>query len=69
MKKRKFGMSRYSKPTPGVMRKLGDGLLAASTFVTAYAVAEEMKVVALISLVVGAAGKFLTNFFADEEVQ
>lgn len=46
------------------MRKLGDGLLAVSTSITAYAIADGSQAIALISLLTGVAGKFLTNFFA-----
>lgn len=64
----KFGRSRYSKPTPKKMRKLGDALLAVSTSISVYAITEEMKVVALSCVIIGAVGKFLTNFFAEETV-
>ena len=61
----KFGYSKYSMPTPGKMRKLGDAILAMSTFVTAYAIETDQSKLALVSVLVGAIGKFLTNFFAD----
>lgn len=62
----KFGLSKYQKPTPAKWRKLGDALLAVSTTVTTYAIAEEMKWLALSAVLIGAAGKFFTNFFAQE---
>jgi len=62
----KYGWSKYRKPTPDLMRKLGDGILASSTLISTYAVAEEWKVVALCSILLGAVGKFMTNFFTKE---
>jgi hypothetical protein len=64
--KLKFGLSEYSKPTPRKLRRLGDGLLLASTLVTN----ETMVVnptIASISLIAGVIGKFLTNFFSQED--
>lgn len=61
----RFGLSKYSKPTPAKMRQLGDGILAMSTFVTAFAIENDQKTLALVAVLVGSVGKFLTNFFAD----
>lgn len=64
-KKLKFGIGEYAKPTPKKLRRLGDGLLLASTIMT-----NEMMVskpaVASIALICGVVGKFLTNFFSAE---
>ena len=62
--KLKYGYSQYKKPTPNFWRKLGDGLLAMSTFVSVYAIAEDYKWIAFTAVIVGAIGKFFTNFFA-----
>lgn len=63
-KKLKFGLGEYNKPTPRKLRRLGDGLLLASTLIT-----NELMVtsptVASIALIVGTIGKFLTNFFSQ----
>ena len=59
--------SNYYKPTPKKWRKLGDSLLAISTFVATYAIADEIKWLGISAMIVGAAGKFLTNFFAEEQ--
>ena len=60
----KFGLSEYAKPTPRKLRRLGDGLLLASSLIT-----NELMVtsptIASISLIVGTIGKFLTNFFSE----
>lgn len=55
----------YNAPTAKRWRKLGDALLAVSTTITTYAIAEDMKVFAISALLLGAAGKFLTNFFSE----
>jgi hypothetical protein len=64
-KKLKFGVAEYSKPTPKKLRRLGDGLLLASSLIT-----NELMItnptIASISLIVGTIGKFLTNFFSAE---
>lgn len=64
--KNKFGLKQYQKPTPKKLRKLGDALLAVSTFVSGTAIVNDMKYIALAAVAVGAVGKFLTNFFAEE---
>jgi len=64
MKKFKFGRGQYNRPTPRTFRKLGDALLAMSTFVSAYAITEDWKWIAFTAIIVGAIGKFFTNFFA-----
>ena len=55
----------YETPTSKKWRKLGDALLAVSTTITTYAIAEDMKVFAISALFLGSAGKFLTNFFSE----
>jgi hypothetical protein len=61
----KFGLAEYSKPTPRKLRRLGDGLLLASSLIT-----NELMVtnpaIASITLIVGTIGKFLTNFFSEQ---
>ena len=60
----------YYASTPVKMRKLGDALLAISTMVTTYAIADGMeKWVQLSALLAGVIGKFLTNFFSEEAPQ
>ncbi len=60
---------RYLSPTPKKMRKLGDALLAVSTTIATYAIADDWSKWAQISaLMLGVVGKFLTNFFTEDEV-
>ena len=59
---------RYLAPTPKKMRKLGDALLAVSTTITTYAIADDWsKWVQISALMLGVVGKFLTNFFTEDE--
>lgn len=57
----------YGKPTPKKWRKLGDALLATSTTITTFAIYEDAKWVAIIAVIIGASGKFLTNLFSVEK--
>ncbi len=57
----------YSSPTPKKWRKLGDALLAISTMITTYAIADDWsKYAQLSALILGVIGKFLTNFFTED---
>jgi H+/Cl- antiporter ClcA len=70
-------LKNYYKPTPMRWRKLGDALLACAGLlggggILAYDqlkdlyTPKELKMFIGIALVVGIAGKFLTNFFTDD---
>jgi len=61
----KLSIKSYYEPTPKNLRKLADSLLALSLFTTGYAVIMEHKTLAIIFIVLGAIGKFGTNFFSD----
>lgn len=61
----KFGIGEYDKPTPRKLRRLGDGLLLASTLITNELMSTS-PAVASISLIIGTIGKFLTNFFSND---
>lgn len=56
----------YWEHTNKRWKKAGDALLISSSSLTAYAVVEEIKWLALTALIVGVVGKFLTNLFSDE---
>ena len=55
----------YYKPTPKKWRKVGDALLAMSTFITAAAISNDVIWLAYSALFVGALGKFLSNLFSE----
>ena len=63
-KKLKFGIGQYAKPTPKKLRRLGDGLLLASTIMTNETMIDK-PAIASVALIAGVIGKFLTNFFSE----
>ena len=67
MKKTNFGINSYGSATPTKWRKLGDALLSVSTAITGFAIYEDVKWLAMAALLLGSAGKFLTNFFSDSD--
>ena len=57
----------YSSSTPKKWRKIGDSLLAVSTLITSYAIAEEWsKYLQLSALILGVLGKFITNLATED---
>lgn len=73
-------LKHYYKPTPVKWRKLGDALLACAGLVGGGGILayeqlkdlytpHQLKIMIGVSLVVGIAGKFLTNFFTDEQTK
>ena len=65
--KTKLSLGGYGKVTPVKYQKLGDALLSVSTMITGFAIYEDYKWLAFAALLIGSAGKFLTNFFADSD--
>jgi len=74
-----FKVGNYFAPTPVHIRRLGDSLLAISGMNTigsaiAYVNAEDPKVkkilliIAVSMQIIGIIGKFLSNFFKDDEI-
>jgi uncharacterized PurR-regulated membrane protein YhhQ (DUF165 family) len=71
-------MKNYYSPTPKKWRKIGDAILAVGTAVTAGGLvafdqlqeiytAKELKIIIGIAFALGVIGKFLTNFFKEED--
>ena len=63
----KFKLKSYYQPTPAKMRKIGDALLGASQFLTGYSIVMDEKYLAFTCIAIGTIGKFMTNFFVEEE--
>jgi hypothetical protein len=61
--KSKINFKGYYEPTPRNIRKFGDALLGVATFVSGYAIIEQYTTIAVVALIIGSVGKFLTNFF------
>ena len=64
---RKMKLKNYFQPTPKRFSVLGDSIAAASLFVAGLNL-DHPKLM-LISGVCGAVGKFVTNFFAEDETK
>ncbi|NBW37931.1 MAG: hypothetical protein EBR30_23515 [Cytophagia bacterium] len=64
---RKMKLKNYFQPTPKRFRVLGDSIAAASLFIAGLNL-DNPKLM-LISGVCGAIGKFVTNFFAEDEAK
>ena len=62
-------LKNYYKPTPVKWRKLGDALLAVSVTITGFAMYGNVQWVALTALITGVIGKFLTNFFKEDDTE
>jgi hypothetical protein len=67
MKKVSFSWNSYFKPTPKRIRILGDSLAAAGTFGASIVVLNGHEVLGTIIMVIAVLGKFISNFFKDEE--
>ena len=62
----KFGWKHYLKPTPKRIRIFGDSLAAGSLFVAGLSMVNGYEKIAIGVAILGWVGKFLSNFFADE---
>jgi hypothetical protein len=61
--------SNYFKPTPKKWRKIGDTLLAVSLYAQTQESLSGHSTFMQVVSVLGIVGKFLTNFFVEEEVK
>jgi hypothetical protein len=64
---RQMKLKNYFQPTPKRFRVIGDSIAAASLFIAGLNL-DNPKLM-LISGVCGAVGKFVTNFFAEDEAK
>lgn len=73
-------IKNYYKPTPKKWRQIGDAILATGLFVTSGGLLafdklseiftpKELKVIIAVALILGAAGKFITNLFKEDSVK
>ncbi len=71
-------LSNYYKPTPKFWRKLGDSLLVVALFLSTGALFQydllkeiytpkEIRNAITVIITIGVLGKFLTNFFKEDE--
>lgn len=65
----KFGLKSYFQPTPKRLRVFGDSLAAAGTFGASIVIMNGHPLAGTIIMVAAVLGKFISNFFTDEEVK
>lgn len=61
-----FGWKHYFEPTPKRIRVFGDSLAGAGTFASTIVILNGHELLGTIIMVVAVVGKFISNFFADE---
>jgi hypothetical protein len=62
------GLKEYLKPTPALMRKIGDTVLILGASFTAWAgIAEKAHWLIITGAIITALGKMITNFFSNGE--
>lgn len=62
-----FSIKHYYKPTPKRLRKIGDSLLGIALFAAPYEIVRDNHFLGISFLFIGIFGKFLTNFFSEEQ--
>lgn len=65
----KFSFKNYYKPTPATIRKFADAWFLACLFVSSSSIVNQFPKVALTFIILGALGKFFSNFFSTNEDQ
>lgn len=62
----KFGWKQYFQPTPKRIRIFGDSLAAAGTFGASIVILNGHPLMGTIIMGLAVVGKFISNFFSDE---
>lgn len=62
-----FGWKHYFEPTPKRLRVFGDSLAAAGTLGASIAVLNGHPIAGTIIMIVAVVGKFISNFFMEED--
>jgi len=63
----KFSSKGYWKPTPKLIVKIADSLLAGAMTVSTISFVNNYHVIAYTVLIVAGIAKFLSNFFVEDE--
>lgn len=63
----KFTWKGYFEPTPKIIRKVADSILAGATMAATYSVVIEHEKIAVAIIVVSVIAKIVSNFFTTEE--
>ena len=62
----KFGIKHYWAPTPKVIRKIADSILAAATTIATFAAFNDHATLATVVMIIAGVAKFASNFFAED---
>jgi hypothetical protein len=62
----KFSWKGYFQPTPKIVRKLADSLLAGAMTVSTFALMNDHPVLATVVMITAGVAKFISNFFTDD---
>jgi len=62
----KFCLKGYWAPTPKLIRKAADSILAGATLAASYSVVNDHPKVAVTIMIVSVIAKVLSNFFTDD---
>lgn len=63
----KFSWFGYWKPTPVLIRKLADSILASCLFMGTYSFANNNDNFAFTIMVIGGIAKLISNFFSNDQ--
>ena len=69
MSLKNFGLKHYYRPTPEKIRKTADAWVITCLFITGSSIINQFPKVALTFIILGALGKFFSNFFSINEDQ
>ncbi len=64
--KMKLSFKSYFEPTPKLVRKIADSILAGATLTSTFTFIMDYKKVAMIVMVVSVVAKILSNFLSDD---
>ena len=63
-----FKLKGYFEPTPKLIRKAADSLLAGATLASTFAVMNDHPKLAVAIMIISVIAKVISNFFTDETV-
>lgn len=64
----KLSFKSYFEPTPKLVRKIADSLLAGATLASTFTFIMDYQKVAISIMVVSVVAKILSNFLSDEDI-
>lgn len=65
----KYSWKKYWEPTPKLIRRIADSLLAGAMLVSSISFINDYKTIAFSVLIIAGVAKFLSNFFSVDDPQ